>query len=212
MLRVALGRGAVSLAVLLAFVVTLVGGFLHPGYSHAADYISELGAVGAANGPLVSVAGFVPIGILIIAGLALIAPGVQARGMARFGYWLLLANGVSYIGAAVAPCDLGCPAVGSGRQAMHNLLGLLGYGVSGLGLLLLAGQAATGRSNRWITVALRIAGIVALGSPVLMGIPDLMPLRGLIQRIAECALFAALLLIAWRVAAGPGQAPRQSGR
>ena len=45
----------------------------------------------------------------------------------------LLGIGTSYIGAALARCDPGCPATGSSRQTVHNLLGLLEYGGGGIG-------------------------------------------------------------------------------
>jgi len=197
--RLRAGRLTAAFAAAIAVAIILIGGALHPGYSHVGDYISELGAIGAPNATLISLAGFLPIGVLIIGSLMSMASRVQVRGVARVGYWLLLANGVSYIGAAFAQCDLGCPAVGSDQQALHNLLGLLGYGGSGVGLLLFAGGVAGGPSSRTVRSALRICGVIALACLVAMGVPDAEPVRGLIQRIAECALFGALLLIAWRL-------------
>lgn len=199
-------RVLAALAAGLTGAVVVLGGAMQPGYSHVADYISELGAVGAPHGQAISVAGFLPIGLLVMACLVSMAPHVHVRGVARIGYWLLLANGVSYVGAAFVPCDMGCPASGSDQQALHNLLGLIGYGGSGVGLLLYARGRTDGSSSRATLSTLRVLGVVVLACLFGLGIPDAEPVRGLIQRIAECCLSAALLLIAWRdISARPPQ-------
>ena len=58
-----IARSFSATAALLALLVTVVGGAIAPGHSHAANYISELGARGAAHGEVVSLAGFLPIGL-----------------------------------------------------------------------------------------------------------------------------------------------------
>ena len=57
-------RVLAALAAGLTGAVVVLGGAMQPGYSHVADYISELGAVGAPHGQAISVAGFLPIGFL----------------------------------------------------------------------------------------------------------------------------------------------------
>lgn len=198
MKRLAVSRVLVVAAAGLAFLVPLAASAWVPGYSHTASYISELGALGMPQGALVSLLGFLPIGLLTIAFLVSAAPLLHAAGSARLGYWLLLSMGVSYIGAALVRCDPGCPATGSDRQAIHNLLGLLEYSGSGIGLLLFAGSADGTASARWDRAFLRCAGVVAIVALILMGTPQLASWRGLAQRVGETALFASLLLIAWR--------------
>jgi hypothetical protein len=60
-------------------------GTLRPGYSHAAQFISELGAAGTPHAALMNLGGFIPSGLLI---------GI-------FGAGLALAGGF--------PCAPGCP-------------------------------------------------------------------------------------------------------
>jgi hypothetical protein len=60
------------LAAALALIVPVAAGRVEPGYSHRAQFISELGAQGAANGALVSLAGFGSIGALVLSFLALV--------------------------------------------------------------------------------------------------------------------------------------------
>ena len=123
----------------------------------------------------------------------------------------LLGIGTSYIGAALARCDPGCPATGSSRQTVHNLLGLLEYGGGGIGLWFLARPPVGGPQGGWVRAGLRGAGAVAIVALVLMGVPELAQHRGLAQRVADAALFSSLLLIGWRVAALEPTGPRSGG-
>jgi hypothetical protein len=69
----ALARSAACaglLAVAWAFLVPTFGG-LQPGYSHTAQFISELGAQGAPFGAVVSLLGFGINGLLVFAFIAL---------------------------------------------------------------------------------------------------------------------------------------------
>jgi Protein of unknown function (DUF998) len=150
-------------------------------YSHVAQFISELGATGAAHGRLVSAAGFAPIGVLVLAFLALAAGALPRSRGATAGFACLGAVGVAYLVSAVFPCDPGCPSAGSLSQSVHNLFGGLEYAGATAGLLLLA---AAFRS--W-ACALAALG-VALGFAGMLT-PALEPIRGASQRLAEGAIF-----------------------
>ncbi len=53
-------------------IVTILAAAGTPGYSHAANFVSELGVPGAPHAPAINYAGFVPAGLLLGAfGLAL---------------------------------------------------------------------------------------------------------------------------------------------
>jgi Protein of unknown function (DUF998) len=111
-------------AAALALGVALVGGGLRPGYSHVSQFISELGESGAVGGSWVSLLGFAPIGILVLAFLALAAPELPASRRRTPALVCLGANGAAYLVASLARCEPGCPSSGSLSQSLHNLFGL----------------------------------------------------------------------------------------
>lgn len=180
------------------YLLMLFGGAaLKPGYSPLSQYISELGASGSAHARLISLFGFIPVGILAALLLCVFAGKVPVRGASRFGYWLLMFEPLAWIGSALAPCDLGCPTSGSVSQSLHTLLGVFTYLGTALGLLLLATTPAIRPGTRLLWIAL--AGLWMLLF-VLMGIEPLQPWRGLLQRLAEWSVYGTLCISAWRLA------------
>ena len=196
MSRIALARILVVAAVATDIVVLVGGATLKPGYSHTANFISELNATGTPWSQQIGWFGFVPLGSLIAAFLFVAAPAARVRGASRFGYWLLFSQAIAYLSMPFAACDAGCPLEGSSSQAMHNLVGLLTYFAAGIGMVLLAFAPSLGKAAR---SALALAGIAWLSLFLLMVDPALQPSRGLLQRIAEAILCAVLVFIAWRM-------------
>lgn len=84
----------------------------------------------------------------------------------------------------------------SERQAIQNLLGLMGYGVGGIGLLMFASSIQSISLRRFS----RMAGAMSIFALFLMGIPQLEMWRGVFQCVAEIALFSSLLLIGFHAA------------
>ncbi len=197
--RLVVSRTFVTGAAVLALAVPAAVGGMLPDYSHTSQFISELGAIGMPQGVLVSFGGFLPTGLLAGAFLVAAAPAVSPTGAARIGYGLLFFIPVAYIGAAVAPCDLGCPAAGSVRQQFHNLLGVMQYVGGGVGLVLLATKSSSAHSRVPTSGVLAVAGAVTLVAFLAMAAPGLAPWRGLSQRVAETMLFGSLLVIGWRL-------------
>lgn len=178
----ALGAGALALA------TPLLGGALRPGYSHCAQYISELGEIGAPHAAWVNRLGFLPIGLLVLLFCALAARGLTAT-RERIGLLCLSGVGWSYLVAAFFACDPGCPADGPLRQQLHNAAGVLEYVGGGAGILLLRG----GSPLSWLCAAgtwLGLAGMLT---------PDLADWRGLFQRVAELSLFGWLAAVGARL-------------
>jgi len=107
-------RASVLLAIcgvlgpILYTIVLVTVGFLHPGYNHARQLISELGAVGAPNAMIMNLAGFSLLGILTIAfsfGLYLnMKDGISSK----IGLAFLVVSGVGQIAVGFFPCDPGC--------------------------------------------------------------------------------------------------------
>ncbi len=184
-------------AVAVAHVPPVVFGALTPGYSHIGQYISELGAVDAPYGGLVSLGTFLPAGVLAVLTCLALMTRVPPTRAARLGLAMVALIGVSWIVAAFAPCDAGCPAEGSPRQAIHNLAGAIGYLGGGAGFLILAGalRAAGASATRVMLTSgcgvLLVAGLFALGAP------ELAAVRGVVQRAMELTASAWILGAAW---------------
>lgn len=194
------GRFAFLLLVvgnLIQVLTITIGGALYPGYDHARQYISELGATGAVTGPAVSWLGFVPSGGIIAAG-CLIAAWVSRRNGLSVAFWLLLGwYGVSLAAAGVYPCAFECNrAEPSFNALMHDLFGGTGYLTAVIGLVL--GGFAAGRQGRrglvvlavicTATAALGFGGVIAEAEPA-----------GLIQRALEGAIMVFTLAFGWQM-------------
>ncbi len=177
-----------------AWIPPVVFGRRWPDYRAARDFISELGAAGAPDAAAVNASFFIA-GVLFVATCALIA---RPRGGGRAIAVLSLVSlvGWSYVAAAFAPCDSGCPAEGSATQMLHNSVGGLGYLAGAVGLLLAAGTPAARRGPAWLAA---VAGSVALASLIGMGAPELGDVRGAVQRLGEAAVFSWLLVEAYVV-------------
>jgi hypothetical protein len=189
-------RGLI-VAIVIVYALMLFGGAaLKPGYSHIGQYISELNATGTPHASLIGWLGFVPFGVL--AGVLLVATSAKApvRGLGQLGYWMLLAEPIAYVGAALAPCDIGCPLEGSLTQNIHNGLGAITYLTTTSALLLLstAPNLAAMWRVAWVALALIWFGLFAT-----MVEPSLDPWRGILQRMAEWIVYPSLLLAAWRI-------------
>lgn len=175
-----------ALAASVALVVGLIAfARARPGYRHAVHTISELGERGARHEKAVALGLFAPVGTLCLAAAALLLPADKATA-ALAG---CLAAG--YLVAAAFPCDPGSPLSGSARQAVHILGGGIEY--VGGGFALFAMAHAEGPAFRWAGIAVLVAaGAISFMPP---GSP-----RGLVQRLAETALFGGLLLATARLA------------
>lgn len=189
-------RWALRFAVLGAAAVlllTLLGAAGFPGYSHASQFISELGARGAPHELWVRFAGFLPAGIFVglfaaAAFRALPRSGLTSAGLLGIGVYAL-----GYVAAAFFPCEPGCrPAQPSLSQTIHNVLGLAGYLLAPLSIYALAWQA-----RRWPGARL-LAGLGFVAAAlVLVGLLTLSPkspFAGTSQRVIEVAVLSWVVM------------------
>ncbi|HSM50358.1 MAG TPA: DUF998 domain-containing protein [Thermoanaerobaculia bacterium] len=202
--RVKLVRLLAVASVVYAAVFYVVGAALKPGYSHAANFLSELNATGTPWARELGLFGFVPLGLLVAAFLLAAYPVARLSGASRVGFLLLWSQPIAFLGAAAAPCDPGCPPDGSALQQIHNLLGLVTYCAAAAGFLLLSFHSGSSRGGRWY---FRGASVAWLGLFVFMLSPELAPIRGLLQRIADGLLWVGVVLVGWRFVAPAGRTP-----
>ncbi len=167
-------------------------------YRWMGQYLSELGATGAPHARVMNNFGFLPTGVLWAAALYLLIRRVRGGKAFVIGALLLMGTSISYIGAYVFPCDLGCPIEGSEKQFMHNTLGLVGYLTAPLGLFLIASQFFRSRQSNLGALSALAAVLVTLGFILMAAAGDASP-KGAWQRLADFTLFFWLLAVAWNI-------------
>ena len=199
MRTLAFACAVLGLAILL--IAAVAGGLATPGYDHARQYISELGAAGAATGPAVSAA-FVVSGALQAVFWLLCIRLLPGSRLVAAGFALSALNGLGLLAGGVFPCDAGCSLSDPSLSAiLHDVLGGMGYlcGVAGIVLVAMAWRSVPERR--------RLSGLALLcGMPGVMLIWLIHPgfeLFGLAQRGLELAIAVWTLAIAFAVRRAP---------
>ena len=202
--RIAFAALVAGLAILLAAVVW--GGATYPGYDHAQQFMSELGATGAPTGPTVSIWGFVPNGVLITI-FCLLAAWILRRSMLAVVACLMLAlNGIGMAGAGVYACDFECSRSDPSPEALlHDLFGGLGYlcAIVGVGLTALWARKS---DAPWLAPIGVVAALISIAG--LSGVIAEVELAGLFQRAMEAALAVFMMALAWALVQGVRGRPR----
>lgn len=177
----------------LLVIMTLAGGAAWPGHSHVTQYISELGATGTPHGRLVSLGGFLPIGVLLIT-FAVLGALIPPRGVLRtLGFVGIALFALGYLGAAFFPCDFGCrPETPSPSQVMHLAFGLAGYILAPLSLTALAIASRKWPGQGWLFPLGLVCALVA--GIAFFSMVD--PLAGLFQRVLEASVLLWIVAFA----------------
>lgn len=169
---------------IIFWMVVFVLGFLTPGYSPVADYISTLGEVGAPYA-IVQQLNFLVLGGSILALALGLYRFIPAEGRPRLGIVLLGTLGVGIILAGVFPQNSADPA--SMTNLIHETVAIGGFIAGIVGITLLGRQLD--RDERWARHR-----FTTLGTFILLVVPFLgvafspESIVGLIQR-----LFVAVL-------------------
>ncbi|MCL1077527.1 DUF998 domain-containing protein [Parashewanella spongiae] len=195
-MKISFNQGLI-IAVIFSYLLMLLGGAaLKPDYSHVSQYISELNAINTPYADVISWFGFGLFGLISAITIVALAKHVPVSGMSKFGYWLLLAEPIAYLGSAFAPCDLGCPTEGSISQLLHNLLAITTLLATTLALFLLTFTPSLKLYWRLFWLGLSITFFLLF---TLMIDSDFDEWKGLIQRVQEALIFSSLCIAAWRV-------------
>lgn len=197
---------AVAMAASAVLVVAVVwGGAVYPGYDHARQFMSELGAAGTLTGPAVNRWGYIPNGVLNTAFCLVAAWVLRHSALALVGCLLLAGNGLGMLGAGVYPCDFECSRSDQSPTAvLHDLSGGLGYlcGILGVGLASLWTWNSQARWLGLLGAAVLIISLVGFNAVVVE-----VEFKGLYQRMMEAALAAFMLALGWALMHGLRAAP-----
>lgn len=181
--------------------LVIICGALRPDYSHANQFISELGARGTSHAELMNFAGFVPTGLLLAsfgASLANLRP--RRRGS------VLAAACVTFFGigislAGIYSCDPGCPHRGASSDAtLHDRISSLAFlfGIAGVALMAYYCRNHTKWRALWpysaISSAAAYGFLIASGASV-----ESRVLTGLWQRLFIGTLFLWCIVVSVRM-------------
>jgi hypothetical protein len=184
------------LGALVVLLLVLLGGATFPNYSPLSQFISELGARGAPHGRLVSLAGFLPAGMLlgsfgVFASQVLPSSRVTLLGLAGIAYYAL-----GYGVAAFFPCDPGCrPVEPSFSQAVHNLVGGTSYFAGAAALIALGVQARSWPDARHLSALGVLGGGVAMVACAFLS--PTFQYVGLAQRVLEACVLSWVVACAF---------------
>ena len=183
-------------APILRFGFILVLGALHPGYSHARDFISELGARQAPFALPMNVGGTALVGILLAGFSVALYDAYKPGWLARASAWLLAISGLAFVAVGVFPCDPGCSMESpSASMRLHLLSALVATGSQALAPLALGWHLFTNYGQRSLAQVSLVLGCVAAAAFVisLAGGTEL-PFPGLVQRVNRVADLWVLLI------------------
>ena len=176
----------------------IIAGAHYPGYSHIAQFISELGATGSPHGRYVNYLGFIPTELLLLAfvfcALAYVPKTPRNYAGLAFVSIYALTLGIS----AVFPCDFQCrPDTPSLTHLIHVYASFPGYLSAIVAIFVLSSGALPGPSSKVFQYGSYFAGAVGLVAAV-----NLNPQTGLVgsfQRLLEFFIYGWLVFFAYHL-------------
>jgi hypothetical membrane protein len=176
----------------------IIAGALRPGYDHASQFMSELGATGTPGAWAMNYLGFIPTELFFLAFLMQAAMACRREPLMLTGFAALNLYALSLIIAAVFSCDAGCrPQDPSFGHQIHIVTGLAAYllALTGIAVLAVASGRAGAKIIQWTGLATTAIGLIAFTQLT----PD-NPLAGAFQRGLEASLYTWFVLLAIHLA------------
>lgn len=197
---------AIVAGVGILLIAVLWGGAVYPGYDHARQFMSELGATGSVTRAWVNPLGYIPNGVFMTVGSLLAAWILRRSALAVVACLLLAGNGLGMTGAGIYPCDFECSRSDPTPAGMlHDLFGGLGYLCAILGVGLAALWARTSAAP-WLAPLGVVVLLISLVG--FYGVVAEVELKGLYQRAMEASLAVFMLALGWALVRGVRGAPR----
>lgn len=162
-------------------------GLLWAGYDPITRTQSELGAVDAPHGLLMNVAGFMALGVVILAFAATLHRVLRTSPSRVVATVLLVVAGLGMITVGFFPCDAGCVDV-TRTSELHSTFSMPGaIGLPAAAMLSSFALREDGRLGpAWQTASFLI-GVAALASGPIIATDLLLDHLGLLQRVAMWA-------------------------
>jgi hypothetical membrane protein len=183
-------------ALIVHAIAVVISGSIYPGYSHASQFISELGATGAPAPSILNFGGLVPAGALTIAfALALNWCYRQGKALALSSAFVAMA-GLSRMVAGIFPCDPGCSLENmsiSGK--IHSAAGFTAFISGMLAPLIFASVIRRKRHSLFWSSLLLACGMIvffAIGAQQGPGTPYI----GVWQRMNLICFYAWIVIVA----------------
>jgi hypothetical membrane protein len=176
------------LAPLLRLGLILLLGALHPDYSQARDFISELGAPDAPFPAVMNLLGISLVGLLLVAFSVPLLRSQPPGPLGTAGSLLLAVSGVAFAAVGLLPCDRpGCsPDAPSAVMQGHLVAGLTAMTTQTLAALAFGLRVFSGTGPRWYaatSLALGLAALLALGLLLATGLRP--PAPGMAQKVMQ---------------------------
>jgi hypothetical membrane protein len=173
-------------------------GLFEPGYSHVAQYMSELGAVDAPHAVLMNVFGFMVFGCLLMLFSGALDQGIADGPGWKIGPVLIFTSGLAFVLVGFFSCDPGCHNV-SFTGLMHgNMAFIAQFALIGAPLFLLFRLEEDDRWRRYVLFSLVV---VILGAMVgiLFRLAVFDEWVGVMQRVSFGVLFLWVEVMAIKV-------------
>jgi hypothetical membrane protein len=198
--RLSRSRGVFWAGILApVFLVTAIvwAGFLETEYSHAAQFVSELGAVGAGHPWILNYLGLVPSGFLTV----VFSVGMYFR--LKPGGWLVTScalvalAGIGRLVAGLYPCDVGCGLEDMSVSArVHALAGLVALVSGSLAPLALAVGFRQRGESLLLQVSAGLGAFSVVAVALLLGLGPGTAYIGTIQRLILVAFYGWIVFLA----------------
>ena len=175
-------------------------GALRPGFSHYAQYISELGERGSSTELLMRYGAFAATGLMHLAFAGALATTFKGNRLGIIAAMLLGLNGLARIGAGFFPCDIGCEETGSLGQRMHGLSAGVGFLALVVSIVLWSVVLKRIRDLHGLAAYSAASGLLGLAFLLLMlWSAEPGTARGLFERLSSGVLSLWILVFALRL-------------
>jgi hypothetical membrane protein len=188
------------LAPLLWASAIVLCGILRPGFSHFAQYISELGERGSSTELLMRYLAFVPTGLMHLAFAGALVSTFRNGRLGVAAALLLGLNGLARIAAGFFPCEVGCEETGSLGQRMHSLSAGVGFLALAVSTILWSVVFKRTRDLGGLAAYSVVSGVLGLAFLLLMlWSAEHGAARGLFERLSSGVLSLWILAFALRL-------------
>ena len=190
------------LAPVLLLTAIVWAGCMETDYSHATQFVSELGAFGAEHPWIINYLGLVPSGFLTVVF------SVGAYSRLRPGSWFVIScvlialAGIGRLLAGVYPCDVGCSLENMSTSArVHALAGFVALVSGALAPMAFAAGYRQRNDNLLLQVSTGVGAISIVAVVLLFGLGPGTAYIGAIQRLILAAFYGWTAFLSIEIAA-----------